>query len=602
MKKASFCSTEEQKAIELISSLAPTGYSVVRNQPYKTKDGVVQVYKCSGKNRHGCGFQAKLIYFCPELDGKLEVFVAGDHWHPKPSKHTIGLPPVLKPIVSEGVKDGLLPAQIHRKIIGQYPKAAKKVTLAKVQTAAKHQAKKLLSSLKGNTIGDLYAYLSENTLSGSSEKHQFGVLKGWKANGPEDVMSEAAGICFVMTTKNLLQNVRRQALSGLVSFVDVDQTYSLNEKGYPVTVVGTVNRNHNFKLVAVGVSRYENEVANKLILDTIEGGLKELINFEWSPKVAMSDRAGAISNAFKALFTCATPKLAKCYFHVKKGLKDNKWRFSSEKNYEQFEKDCSALGAFDQEDEFLHGLRLLDKKWRSREKAAMDWFLEEWGTELYRCWFSGFTPAGLPNTNNAVERFNRALKTYVTSHQRLSFSKLITKFKRELVYQSLLSKSSDFPAVPLLNRQAWGKAQLWYKFNKTNILECRNNMFFVPTLSLRKKLKQTNSLSRKNLTEAFHSYDCSASPLPNENFDKYLKRRRSFWKIQKTEPSSTAPGSFSCNCPKYLQKATCKHSLGLSIGYNFVVVPPNWKCNSIEALKQRGRPRKVKKFMEHDVV
>jgi len=134
-----------------------------------------------------------------------------------------------------------------------------------------------------------------------------------------------------MTTKNLLQNVRRQALSGLVSFVDVDQTYSLNEKGYPVTVVGTVNRNHNFKLVAVGVSRYENEVANKLILDTIEGGLKELINFEWSPKVAMSDRAGAISNAFKALFTCATPKLAKCYFHVKKGLKDNKWRFSSEK-------------------------------------------------------------------------------------------------------------------------------------------------------------------------------------------------------------------------------------------------------------------------------
>ena len=122
VKKASFCSTEEQKAIKLISSLAPTGYSVVRNQPYKTKDGVVQVYKCSGKNRHGCGFQAKLIYFCPELDGKLEVFVAGNHWHPKPSTHTIGLPPILKPIVAEGVKDGLLPAQIHRKSLGSTPR------------------------------------------------------------------------------------------------------------------------------------------------------------------------------------------------------------------------------------------------------------------------------------------------------------------------------------------------------------------------------------------------------------------------------------------------------------------------------------------------
>ena len=94
-----------------------------------------------------------------------------------------------------------------------------------MQTAAKHQAKKLLSSLKGNIIGDLCQYLSENTLSDSSAKHQFVVLKGWKANGPEDVMSEAADICFVMTTKNLLRNVRRQALSGLVPFVDLDQTH-----------------------------------------------------------------------------------------------------------------------------------------------------------------------------------------------------------------------------------------------------------------------------------------------------------------------------------------------------------------------------------------
>ena len=128
----------------------------------------------------------------------------------------------------------------------------------------------------------------------------------------------------------------------------------------------------------------------------------------------------------------------------------------------------------------------------------MDWFLEEWRTELYRCWFSGFTPAGLPNTNNAIERFNRALKTH--EHYQSSnivISKLITKFNRELVYQSLLSKSSDFPAVPLLNRQAWGKAQLWYKFNKTNILECRNNMFFVPTLSSKETKTNKFPLSKK---------------------------------------------------------------------------------------------------------
>jgi hypothetical protein len=146
------------------------------------------------------------------------------------------------------------------------------------------------------------------------------------------------------------------------------------------------------------------------VLHTIKNGLKELLQFEWSPTVAMSDRAGAISNALKAQFT-ALEKHAKCYFHAKKALKENKWRFTNDENYDKFEEDCSALAGFDQEDEFVHGMQLLNKKWRNREKVAVDWFLKEWGTESFRCWFSGYTPAGLPNTNNALERFNRALKT-----------------------------------------------------------------------------------------------------------------------------------------------------------------------------------------------
>jgi hypothetical protein len=168
----------------------------------------------------------------------------------------------------------------------------------------------------------------------------------------------------------------------------------------------------------------------------------------------------------------------------------------------------------------------------------------------------------------------------------------------------MLSNSEDFPMEPVLNRQDWGKAQLWYKANKSNLLEAKNaQLFFVPTLCLRKKLEESNSLTRKKIREAFDSYDCSTAPLLNENFDKYLKRRRSFWKVEKKDPSTSSPGTFTCNCPKYLHRATCKHALGMSLGHNFRVVPPQWKCNSIEALKQRGRPCKVKNFMErHDGV
>jgi hypothetical protein len=122
-----------------------------------------------------------------------------------------------------------------------------------------------------------------------------------------------------MTTKNLLRNTRRQSKSKLVSFVDLDQTYSLNDRGYPITVVGTVTRSHQFKLIAVGISRHEDEQANKMILEMIKNSMDELINFEWSPKVAMSDRAGAISNALNSIWG-DMEKLAKCYFHVKKSF------------------------------------------------------------------------------------------------------------------------------------------------------------------------------------------------------------------------------------------------------------------------------------------
>jgi hypothetical protein len=501
-----------------------------------------------------------------------------------------GVVPTLRPIIIEGVKDGLPPAKIHRKILEKCPKA--KVTLKQVQTAAITQSKKLMSTLPNNTIGDLHTYLAANILTAEADKHAFGVLPGWRANGPDHITNEAADICFVLTTKNLLKNAVRQSHSGLVSFVDIDQTYNLIDKGYPITIIGTVTRAHQFKLIAVGISRHEDQRDNAAILSAVKEGLSTLLGFQWLPKVGMSDRAGAISNAFAEVFL-TNMRLAKCYFHVKKGLKDNKSRFSSETNYELFQSDCSDIAGFDTEQEFFDALDLLFRKWRSREKDAVDWFSSEWCTKSYGTWFSGFTSAGLPNTNNSLERFNRSLKLYVTSHQRLSFSKLLTKFKKELVYQSLTSKSSDFPKEPILDRQAWGKAQLWAKsITKANILKARtNNLYFVPTAALFKNLKAADKGGVKFIRHEFEKgYDASTEPLEGENFDKYMKRRRGFWKLQKV----TANNSFACNCPCYLHKATCKHSLGMCILHHLVTIPAHWKCNSIEQLKRRGRPGKFK--------
>ena len=54
----------------------------------------------------------------------------------------------------------------------------------------------------------------------------------------------------------------------------------------------------------------------------IKDAMFELIDFHRFSKVTMLDWAGAISNAITSVFDCMD-KLAKCYFHVKKALKDN---------------------------------------------------------------------------------------------------------------------------------------------------------------------------------------------------------------------------------------------------------------------------------------
>ena len=85
-------------------------------------------------------------------------------------------------------------------------------------------------------------------------------------------------------------------------FPDVDQTYSLAETGYPMTVVVTVaiDTNHKFHLAATALTRHEDEAANTLILQTIKNALRHLINFDWDPECGMADRSQAILNSLSS--------------------------------------------------------------------------------------------------------------------------------------------------------------------------------------------------------------------------------------------------------------------------------------------------------------
>jgi hypothetical protein len=237
---------------------------------------------------------------------------------------------------------------------------------------------------------------------------------------------------------------------------------------------------------------------------------------------------------------------------------------------------------------------LLFKKWRSQENDAVEWFEAEWGTSSYSSWFVGFSPAGLPNSNNSLESFNNLLKKLVTKRQRLSLSSFISNVRKELVYRSEQCSGSTFPQFPLLNRSRWVKAQLWCSQTRKLLVDASHNVTFTPTSSFLQGKGQPISKSaiRNGLTE----FQKSSMPLQQETFNCFLKRTQSFWTVapHSVNPQEELkPFSFTCECPSFLKYATCKHSLGVAILKNVVSVLHSYKCNNLSQAKQRGRPKKA---------
>ena len=317
------------------------------------------------------------------------------------------------------------------------------------------------------------------------------------------------------------------------------------------------------------------------MLTDVKRSLWSCFKFVWEPVYGMADRAGAISNSLSAVFPGTTSNSilkAKGYFHVKKGLKDNKLRFSTEENYIKFEKDCRDVAGSETKEEFEHMVHLLAAKWRSREGDAVKWFLKEWCSEQYGTWYSGFTRAGLPNTNNSVERFNSALKRYVTKRRRLSLNKLLPACEDELVYHSIESGKRAFYCQPHFDRPKWIEAQIWANCIRGMAIETKapaKGCFFVPSTTY---LESLNSLPTVQvLRDAFNNYRQSAEPLHGENFGAFVQRCRSFWKLVTNTSPVFPEDCFTCNCPPICSMQPVNMPLDLAFTTRSLLPLHNWR-------------------------
>ena len=193
-------------------------------------------------------------------------------------------------------------------------------------------------------MGGLYKYLEENQLNHTYDGNEIGVLPDFVCT--PDVGPKQSQILFGLSSKNLMQQMIFQATSRMVCFIDVDGTYSLTSHEYPTIVVGTVDANHKFHLVALFISQLEDADAYFKAFEGLRKAFREIFNFDLQVEEAMLDSSGAPGKALSKVWP--NVKLGVCRFHMKKAVKKNFKKFRSVRTYELFCQDldlCHSIGS-----------------------------------------------------------------------------------------------------------------------------------------------------------------------------------------------------------------------------------------------------------------
>jgi hypothetical protein len=167
----------------------------------------------------------------------------------------------------------------------------------------------------------------------------------------------------------------------------------------------------------------------------------------------------------------------------------------------------------------------------------------------------------------------------------------------ELDFLTKETEKRSLATVVKNDRQRWGLAQLWKQGLKKFIREstsAANKAFYVPSSHFLEKLP-TPSLQQ--LRDGI--WQCKQTQVSEEEkFDLYVQRTSQFYVLKPVPNPPNKENYFSCTCYEYWKYATCKHSLGMSILKEKVVVPPQYLVDSLEQLKKRGRPTKVTNCMQ----
>lgn len=242
-------------------------------------------------------------------------------------------------------------------------------------------------------LGDMIEWL---------QKHQDfpkDVNEAFVVDSETSLFGEQLEFRFVFSTSSLLQKLM------FCETICIDATYKLNWLGFPLMVLGTVDRAKKFHPFAYACCSHERTLDYEFIFKCVKNAIKKHFDQDFAPKKLIADAADPIRNAFYGSFESAELDVM-CYAHVIRNC--CKRPFTSKNNKQLIIDDIRKIQLAPNRNTFKMISSLFCDKWRPIESDFVSYFEREW-LGPHCNWFEG-SAAYTPSTNNAQESHNATIK------------------------------------------------------------------------------------------------------------------------------------------------------------------------------------------------
>lgn len=381
---------------------------------------------------------------------------------------------------------------------------------------------------------------------------------------------------FAFSTILLLQILKN------VKTICIDATYKNNWYGYPLMVLGTVDRTKRFYPLVYACCSHERASDYGFIFECVKRAIKSNFNEDFKPEILIADGADSIRNAYYNCFQSAKIDVM-CFAHVLRNC--YKRPFTSKNNKQLILDDIRKIQLAPNLPTFTMMANLFQEKWKTVEPHFVQYFKKEW-LGRHCNWFEGIADY-TPSTNNGQESHNAVIKRKITLRRRLAMNQFMSCMKEMTAdISTQFSKGErSLKSEPNIKRKTYEIAAEMLKggfkaFQAKQLPNSTTMVFSVPS----------KKLAAENATPVYYKV---LQQKKWNSFDDFIVHGYQQFYIVEISTDNWQSKS-KCTCREFFKEHMCAHIIAIGVREKVTQIPDYANPAPLAATRRKpGRPRRT---------